>query len=81
LTTHIPPQTLQSYNILRSKPHSFPEQEETVSLLSVTTIKMTDASTEPKLVKDETEVATKDEEKKEEAEPAVRATFSGRFLM
>lgn len=30
---------------------------------------MTDASTEPKLVKDETEVATKDEEK-EEAEPA-----------
>jgi len=31
---------------------------------------MADASTEPKLVKDETEVATKDEEKKEEAEPA-----------
>jgi hypothetical protein len=35
---------------------------------------MADASTEPKLVKDETEVATKDEEK-EEAEPAVRATL------
>ena len=36
---------------------------------------MADASTEPKLVKDETEVTTKDEEKKEEAEPAVRATL------
>ena len=36
---------------------------------------MADASTEPKLVKDETDVVIKPEEEKEEAEPAVRASL------